>query len=74
MISSELFSSQYICHIDLNGEKRISSVSTYIKEILSIIETENKKCQKPSKLKTPVEVVCDKNNQFISEQQQHFFN
>ena len=28
IISSELFSNQEICHIDLNGEKRISSVST----------------------------------------------
>ena len=42
MISSEIFSNQDICHIDLNGEKRISSVSTYIKESLSIIEIENK--------------------------------
>ena len=31
MISSELFSNQEICHIDLNGEKIISSVSTYMK-------------------------------------------
>ena len=37
MISSEIFSNQEICHIDLNGEKRISSVSTYMKENLSII-------------------------------------
>ena len=42
MITSELFSNQEICHIDLNGEKIISSVSTYIKESLSIIEIENK--------------------------------
>ena len=28
MISSELFINQEICHIDLNGEKRISTVST----------------------------------------------
>ena len=44
----------------MNGEKRISSVSTYMKENLSMIEIENKKCQKCSKLKPPVEVVCDK--------------
>ena len=31
IISSELFRNQYICHIDLNGEKIISTVSTYIK-------------------------------------------
>ena len=65
MISSELFSNQEICHIDLNGETRISSVSTYIKEILSIIEIENKKCQKCSKLKPPVEVVSDKLIMFL---------
>ena len=37
MVSSELFSNQEICHIDLNGEKRICSVSTHIKEGLSTI-------------------------------------
>ena len=31
MISFELFRNQDICHIYLNGEKRISTVSTYIK-------------------------------------------
>ena len=45
MISSEIFSNQEICHIDLNCEKRISSVSTYMKENLSIIEIENKICK-----------------------------
>ena len=60
MISSEIFSNQEIFHIDLNGEKRISSVSTYMKENLSITEIENKICQKCSKLKPPVKVVCDK--------------
>ena len=48
MISFKLFSNQDICHIDLNGEKRICTVSTYIKEYLSIVEIENKKCQKCS--------------------------
>ena len=43
-ISFEIFSNQEICHIDLNGEKRIFTVSTYIKEYLSIVEIENKKC------------------------------
>ena len=60
MISSEIFSNQEICHIDLNGEKKISSVSTYMKENLSLIEIENKKCQKCSISKPPVEVVHDK--------------
>ena len=45
MISFELFRNQEICHIDLNGEKRICTVSTYIKEYLSIVEIENKKYQ-----------------------------
>ena len=56
-MSLELFSNQEICHIYLNGEKRICTVSTYIKEFLSIVEIENKKCQRCSKLKPPVLVV-----------------
>ena len=31
MISSKFFRNQEICHIDLNGEKIICNVSTYIK-------------------------------------------
>ena len=31
MMSLELFSNQDICHIDLNSEKIICTVSTYIK-------------------------------------------
>ena len=64
-MSLELFSNQEICHIDLNGEKRIWTVSTYVKEFLRIVEIENKKCQKCSKLKTPVEVVSDKLIKFL---------
>ena len=60
MISLKLFSNQEICHIDFNGEKRICTVSTYINEFLSIVEIKNKKCQKCSKSKTPVEEVSDK--------------
>ena len=45
MISIKIFSNQEICHIDFNVEKRICTVSTYIKEYLSIVEIENKKCQ-----------------------------
>ena len=41
MASLGLFSNQEICHIDLNVEKRIHTVSTYIKEFLSIVEIEN---------------------------------
>ena len=65
MVSLELFSNQEICHIDLNAEKRICTVSTYIKEFLSIVEIENKKCQKFSKLKTPVELISDKLIMFL---------
>ena len=38
MISFELFRNQYICYIDFNGEKIISTVSKYIKEYLSIVK------------------------------------
>ena len=31
MVSLKLFSNQEVCHIDLNVEKRICTVSTYIK-------------------------------------------
>ena len=40
-------------------------MSKYIKEFLSIVEIENKKCQKCSKLKPPVEVSSDKLIMFI---------
>ena len=59
MISLELFSNQEICHIDLNCEKIICTVSTYIKEFLSIVEIENKKCQKYYNLNAPVELISD---------------
>ena len=35
-------------------------MSTYTKEFLSIVEIENKICQRCSKLKTPVELISDK--------------
>ena len=65
MVPLKLFSNHEICHIDLNGEKTICTVSTYIKEFLSIVEIENKKCQRCSKLKTSVEVITDKLIMFI---------
>ena len=64
-MSLEIVSKQEICHIDLNGKKIICTVSTYIKELLSIVEIVNKNCQKFSKLKTPVEVVSDKLIMFL---------
>ena len=65
MTSLKLFSNQEICHIDLNGEKIICTVSTYIKEFLSIVEIDNKKCQKYSRSKTPVEVGSNKLIMFL---------
>ena len=65
MISFELFRNQEICLIDLNGEKIISTVSTYVKEYLSIVEIKNKKCQICYRLKTPVEIVSDKLIMFL---------
>ena len=65
MVSQGPFINQEICHINLNDEKIICTVSTYIKELLSIVEIENKKCQRCSKLKTPVEVISDKLIMFI---------
>ena len=65
MVSLKLFINQEMCHIDFNGKKRICTVSTYIKEFLSIVEIENKKCQRLSKLNPPVEVISDKLIMFL---------
>ena len=65
MVSLKLFSNQDICHIDLNDEKRICTVSTYIKEFLSIVEIENKKCQRCSNMNPPAEVISDKLIMFL---------
>ena len=40
-------------------------MSTHIKKFLSIVEIENKKCQRCSKLKTPVELISDKLVMFL---------
>ena len=45
-VSQKTFSNQEICHINLNGKKSICTVSTDIKEYLSIVDIENKKCQR----------------------------
>ena len=60
MVSQEPFINQEICHINLNGERSMCTMSTYIKEFLSIVEIENKICQRCSKLKIPVELISDK--------------
>ena len=38
----------------------MGTVSAYIKELLSIVEIENKKCHRCYKLKTPVELFTEK--------------
>ena len=48
---------QDICHINGNVERKLCTVSEYIEELLSIVETENKKYHRCSKLKTLVELV-----------------
>ena len=59
MVSHKPFSNQEICHIDLNGEKIICTVSTYIKEFLIIVEIENKQCHRCSNMKPHFEVISD---------------
>ena len=65
MVSQKPFINQEICHINLNGEKIICTVSTYIKEFLRIVEIENKCFQRCSKLKPPVKLISDKLIMFI---------
>ena len=60
MVSQKPFSNQEICHINLNDEKSICTVSTYIKKYLSLVEIENKKYQRCSNMKPPAEVISDK--------------
>ena len=59
MVSRKTFTNQEICSINGNGEIKLCTVSAYIKEFLIIVEIENKKCHRFSKLKTPVELVTD---------------
>ena len=65
MVSQKPFINQEICHINLNSEKSICTVSKYRKEFLSIVEIENKKCQRCSKLKPTVEVISYKLIMFL---------
>ena len=60
MMSQKPFINQETCHINLNDERIIYTVSTYIKELLSIVEIQNKICQIFFKLKIPVELISDK--------------
>ena len=60
IVSHKSFSNQEICHINLNDEKSICTVSTYIKKYLSIVEIENTFFQRCSNMKPPAEVISDK--------------
>ena len=42
MVSKKHFMIQEICYINGNGERKLGTVSIYIKEFLSIVEIENK--------------------------------
>ena len=49
----------------MNGEKIICTVSTYKKKFLSIVQIDNKKCQRFSNMKPPFEVISDKLIMFL---------
>ena len=65
MISQKPVISQEVCHIDFNGKRNIWTVSAYTKELLSMVEIENKICQIWSILKTTVELFSDKLIMFL---------
>ena len=65
MLSHKPFSSQEICHIDLNGEKIICTVSIYRKGFVSIVEIENKQCHRCSNIRPHFEVISDKLIMFL---------
>ena len=65
MVLKKPFMSQEMIYINENGERNLCTVSAYIKEFLRILEIENKKCYRCSKLKTPVELVSDKLIMFL---------
>ena len=52
--------SKEICYINGNCESKLCTLSAYIKLFLSIVEIDNKNCDKCSKWKTPIELVSDK--------------
>ena len=54
------FITQEISHIIMDGDMKLSTVSNYMKEFLSIIEIENKKCHIWYNKNTPIEIVSDK--------------
>ena len=60
MIYKTPFINQEISCITFDGERNLSTVSNYMKEFLSLIEIENKKCHICYNTKTPIELVYDK--------------
>ena len=60
MMPKKPFMSQVICYINGNGEGKLCTMLSYIKELLSIVEIKNKKCHRCYKFRTPVELVTDK--------------
>ena len=57
MMSKKPFMNQEIRYINGNGGSKLCTMSDYIKEFLSKIETEKKKYHIFSKWKTPIELV-----------------
>ena len=64
---------QEICYIDWNDERKLCTVYAHIKEFLSIVETKNKKYHRYSKLKTPVELVTDREHIDNSKDDYEFY-
>ena len=60
MMPKKHFINQEISYINFDGKMNLSTVSHYMKEFLSMMEIENKKCYVYYNTKTPNEVVSDK--------------
>ena len=59
-MSREPFINEEISYINLDGERKLSTVSNFMKEFLSINEIDNKKCHICHNKKTPIELVYGK--------------
>ena len=55
MMPKKTYMSQDIYYIIENGERKLCTVSTYIKYFLRIVDIENKQCHRCYNLKIPVE-------------------
>ena len=60
MVSKKPFMNQEILYNNRNYERKLCTVSAYIKSFLSIIEIDNKICHICSIWNTPIELVSDK--------------